>query len=199
MSLFTLRRPRPRGSIRWRSGSAFSRAKRSRGRASTPRKPWQKPSATSATFGTKTPTPSSGASPRSKAHNCTIRRSSIARWLGDPGLKIGAHHRLRHTAKGSERVHMRADPIEDPLRPARLCIGVIRGAERGDENVRHAHLPALCIKYRDRDAGKIDEQLLAGHVRLPHRRRYPPPPFAVKVAEPAVAVTVLIARAVLLP
>src|SRR5215831_3543530 len=43
-----------------------------RGPASTPRRTSQKPFMTSAKPGTKTPTPSSGASARSKAHNCEI-------------------------------------------------------------------------------------------------------------------------------
>ena len=65
----------------------------------------------------------------------------VARRLGDAGLEIVADHRLRHAANRGERIDMRADPIGKPLRPARLRVGVVRGAERGDEDVRRSHLP----------------------------------------------------------
>ena len=45
----------------------------------------------------------------------------------------------------------------------------------------------------------VDEQLLARHVRLPHRDRKPLRPFLVSLAEPAVAAAVRMLRLVFLP
>ncbi|MDP9138345.1 MAG: hypothetical protein M3N38_09220, partial [Pseudomonadota bacterium] len=55
------------------------------------------------------------------------------------------------------------------------------------------------IEHRDGIAGPIDEQLLAGHMRLAHRRRDALPPLPVEIAEPAVAVAVSVLRPILLP
>ena len=44
------------------------------------------------------------------------------------------------------------------------------------------------IEHRDGIAGPIDEQLLAGHMRLAHRRRDALAPVAVPLAEPTVGV-----------
>jgi hypothetical protein len=61
------------------------------------------------------------------------------------------------------------------------------------------HLAGRRVKKVDRRAGIIDEQLLSGHVRLPHRRRQTAFPGAVQFAKPAAAVTVGMGGAVLLP
>ena len=44
------------------------------------------------------------------------------------------------------------------------------------------------FEHRHGVAGPVDEQLLAGHMRLPHRRRDALAPVAVPLAEPAVGV-----------
>ena len=48
-------------------------------------------------------------------------------------------------------------------------------------------------------ASPVDEQLVTRHVRLPHRRREAPSPFAVKLAEAGIAVAVDMRGAMLLP
>ena len=123
----------------------------------------------------------------------------VARRLGDPGLQIVADNRLRHAADRGQGVDMRTDPIGKPFRPARLGVGVVGCAERRDEDVGGT-LRAIClIKHRHRVAGIIDEQLLPGRMRLPHRRRDRFAPFAIEIAEAAVTVAVRLLRAVLLP
>ena len=59
--------------------------------------------------------------------------------------------------------------------------------------------PGRRIEYRHRVAGPVDEQLLAGNMRLPHRRRDALPPVAVALAEPAVGVALGVLGAILLP
>jgi hypothetical protein len=50
------------------------------------------------------------------------------------------------------------------------------------------HLARHRINDGDRVAGPVDEQHVAGHVRLPHDRRQPLAPVAVQFAELRVAV-----------
>ena len=59
--------------------------------------------------------------------------------------------------------------------------------------------PGRRIKHRDGVARPVDEQLLAGKMRLPHRRRDALPPVAVALAEPAVGVALGVLGAILLP
>ena len=71
-----------------------------------------------------------------------------------------------------ERAHMGVDPVGECLRPARVREGEARGAEHGDEDLRHADFPGEPVNDdRDPVARVIDEQPLARRVRLPHRRR----------------------------
>ena len=94
---------------------------------------------------------------------------------------------------------MRADPVGETLRPGRLGVGVVRGAERGDEELRHAGLAGRGVDHLQRHAGVVDEHPLAGDMVLAHGRREAPFPAAVEFAEPAVAVAVGMNGAVLLP
>ena len=72
----------------------------------------------------------------------------VARRLGDAGLEVVAHNRLRHAADRGERVHMRADPVGQRLGPARFGVGVVRRAERRDEDVRAMLLARRGIEHR---------------------------------------------------
>ena len=94
---------------------------------------------------------------------------------------------------------MRADPVGQRLAPARLGVGVVRRAERRDEDVRACSSPVVGSNTGDRVARPVDEQLLAGKMRLPHRRRDALPPVAVALAEPAVGVAFGVLGAILLP
>jgi hypothetical protein len=45
-----------------------------------------------------------------------------------------------HAADGGQRARVDADPIAERLRPGRLDIGEVRGADHRDEDLRLAHL-----------------------------------------------------------
>ena len=117
----------------------------------------------------------------------------------DPGLEIVADDRLRHAAEEGKRVDVSADPVRQPLAPAGLGIGVVRGPQHRDEDLGLAHLPGDRVEHRHGVAGEVHEQLLAGDMGLAHGRRDAAAPFAVEVAEPAVAVAVGMLAAIFLP
>ena len=94
---------------------------------------------------------------------------------------------------------MCADPVRQRLGPARLGVGVVRRAERRDEDVRAMLHASRRIKNRHGVAGPVDEQLLAGNMRLAHRRRDALAPVAVPLAEPTVGVALGVLGAILLP
>jgi hypothetical protein len=72
-------------------------------------------------------------------------------------------------AKG---VHVRGDPVGQPLGPGCLHIGEVRGAHDGDEDLRPPHLAGQPVDdHRYGVAGVIDEQLVAAHMGLAHRDR----------------------------
>src|SRR6185295_4436900 len=81
-----------------------------------------------------------------------------------------------------QRVDMRADPLGQHLAPARLGVSEVRRTERRDEDVHPMLLAGRWIKDRQGVAGPVDEQLLAGKMRLAHRRRDALPPVAVALA-----------------
>ena len=59
------------------------------------------------------------------------------------------------------------------LRPGRLGIGEVRGAEHGDENLRLADFAGRRIGDPDPLARIVHERLVAGDMVLPHHRRQP--------------------------
>jgi hypothetical protein len=90
-------------------------------------------------------------------------------------------------------------PVGQALAPASLGVGVVRSPEHGDEDVRLAHLAGGGVDHRHGVAGEVDEQLLAGDVRLAHGGGDASAPGDVEAAEPAVAVAVRMLGPVLLP
>ena len=117
----------------------------------------------------------------------------------DPGLEIVADERLRHPTQEGERIDMGADPVGQRLAEAGLGEGVVRCPQHRDEDLGGTHLPGEPVEHRHGIAGEVHEQLLAGHVGLPHGRRDAVAPFDVEVAEPAVAVAVGMMAAIFLP
>ena len=89
--------------------------------------------------------------------------------FGDAGLQIVGNHHRRHTAEKCESACVRSDPVGQRLRGRRLGVGVARRAEGCDEQLAGMHLPGRGIDDVNRRARIVDEQLLAGHVRLSHR------------------------------
>jgi hypothetical protein len=68
---------------------------------------------------------------------------------------------------------MRANPIRQLLRPGRLCVSQVRGAEHGDENLRLVDLAGGGIDNPDPLARIIDERLVPGDMMLAHHWRQP--------------------------
>ena len=109
------------------------------------------------------------------------------------------HDEPGHAAEQGEHAPVRADPVRQALRPARLGVGVVGGAEHGDEQLRLAHDAADWIDDRQLLAGVIDEHLVAGDKVLAHGGRQPALELAVEFAEAAVAVSVDMVLSVFLP
>ena len=130
---------------------------------------------------------------------CPVDARLVAARGGDSGLQVVAHDRLRNAADGPQCIDMRSDPIGQPLRPARLCEGVVGGAQHRDEDLDPSLLAGPAVEHRHRVAGEVHEQLVRRPVALAHRRRDGLAPSAVEIAEPTVAVTVSVLAAVLLP
>ena len=86
----------------------------------------------------------------------------VERRLVDPALQIVGNQQPRRAAEKAEHAHMRAGPVRQLLRPGRLGIGEVRGAEHGDENLRLADLARGGVHDADALAGIVDEDLVAG-------------------------------------
>ena len=94
---------------------------------------------------------------------------------------------------------MGADPIRQRLAPARFGVSEVRRPEGCDEDASAPFLTGRRIGHADRVSGPVDEQLLARHMRLPHRRRDALFPPAVALAKPAVGEALGLVAAILLP
>jgi hypothetical protein len=80
----------------------------------------------------------------------------------DGGLRIVRHDEFGHAADRLEGAHMGVNPVGQRLRPGRLGEGEARGAQHGDEDLRHADFAGEPIDNdRNAVAGVIDEQPLA--------------------------------------
>ena len=120
--------------------------------------------------------------------------------LRDPGLQVVGHELAGRAAEEGQHADMGADPVRQRLRPGRFHIGVVRGAEHADEDLRLAHLARGAVDDLERVARIVHEGALAGEVMLAHGRRQAALPAAVELAEPAVPVAVVwMGGAVLLP
>ena len=109
--------------------------------------------------------------------------------LDDGGLGVVRHDELGNAADRLEGAHVSVDPVGQRLRPVRLGEGEARRAQYRDEDLRHADFAGEPVDDdRDAVAGIIDEQPLAGGVRLPHRHRHRLLEGSIKFAESRVAV-----------
>src|SRR3954471_22452118 len=123
----------------------------------------------------------------------------VERRLGDAALEVVRHQQSRHRPVEPEHPDMRANPVRQALRPARLGIGQVRRAEHADEDLRQAHLSGERVDDRHLLAGGIHEGLVPGEMALPHGRRQAPVEFPEQLAESAVAVPLWMNRRVFLP
>jgi hypothetical protein len=87
--------------------------------------------------------------------------------FGKAGAQIVGYYHRRHATEEGERARMRSNPIGRGLCERRLDVGVARRAEGCDEQLTGMRLPGRAIDNVDGRAGIIDEELLAGYVRLP--------------------------------
>ena len=140
------------------------------------------------------------------------RRAVVARHVGvgggrlgfiaagalDRALQIIGHQQCRYRAEEFEGTDVRANPVRQRLREARLRVGVIRGAQHGDEDLGYAQLAAARIDDRHRVAAIVEKQLLAGAVHLTHRAFERLAKLPVVEAELAVAVGATGVRGVIL-
>ena len=123
----------------------------------------------------------------------------IATSGGDAGLEVVADDLARDAAHAGERVDVAADPIRQRLRPARFGVDEVRGAERGNEDLRLPGLAGRPVDHRHGLPGVVHEQPFSRRMRLPHRGRQPDAPGGIEVTEPAVAVPLRLPRPVFLP
>lgn len=118
---------------------------------------------------------------------------------GDAGLQIVAHRLPGHPTEIEKCPNVRGDPVRQALAEAGLGVGVVRGAEHGDEDLRAAHLAAEPVNHLHGVTGIVDEQLLAGDMDLAQGRLEAAGPLLVAFAEPRLAEAVGVCVAILLP
>jgi len=106
---------------------------------------------------------------------------------GDAGLQIVAYRLPGRAAEKAKGPNVRGDPVRQALCEAGLGVGVVRGAEHGDEDLHAAHLAAEPVSHLHGVAGIVDEQLLAGDMNLAQGWLETAGPFPVAFAEPRVA------------
>ena len=120
--------------------------------------------------------------------------------LDDGRLGIVRHEQMRNAADRLEGTDMGVDPVGQRLRPARMRKSEARRAEHGDEDLRLADFAGQPVDDdRNPIAGVIDEQPLAGRVRLPHRRRQLRFKAAIELAKPRIAVAAGIGGDIFIP
>ncbi len=108
----------------------------------------------------------------------------------DAALELIGHDGLGDAAKELERALVARDPVRDLLRARGFGVGVVRGAEHGDEEFDRDHLAGGRVDDRRLLPGVVDEQLGARAMDLAHRQAPAPEPAAVALTELRVAVAV---------
>ncbi|MNS78704.1 hypothetical protein D3C72_1123290 [compost metagenome] len=98
-----------------------------------------------------------------------VQARLVAIGVGDQGARVVRHDHLADPAKVAERLAQRGQPVHLGFPGRGAGIGVVRGPQRCDEDMRPADLAGGRIDHRQRRAGIVDEQLLAGPVLLAHR------------------------------
>ena len=94
---------------------------------------------------------------------------------------------------------MGADPVGEALRPGGFRVGVTAGPEHRDEDSSGTRFAGGRVLNRDRVAGVVNEQLLAGAMLVAEHDVLTFQPVAVQTTISAVAVAVRVLFAVLLP
>jgi hypothetical protein len=137
--------------------------------------------------------------PRGQDHGAVMLRELLVGPLeprliparqGDAALELVTDHGGGDPAKELEGALMARQPIGDLLGAGRLGVGVIGGAEDGDEEFDLGHRPGRGLDEPGLLARVVDEALVAGVVDLAHRPAPAVEPLPVELAELGVAVAV---------
>ena len=120
--------------------------------------------------------------------------------LDDGRLGIIRHQQMWNAADCREGMDMGVDPVGKRLRPARMRKSEARRAEHRDKDLHLVDFAGQPINNdRNPIAGVIDEQTLAGRVRVSHRRRQLRFKAAIELAKPRIAVTAGIGGDIFIP
>jgi hypothetical protein len=117
----------------------------------------------------------------------------------DAALEVVGNQEGGDAAEVFKGADMAADPVGQGLAPGRLAVGVVGGAEHGDEDGGLADFTAHRVDDGHGRPRVVDEQFLARGMGLAQAHRKPPNPLPVVIAETAVAVAVRMLRLVFLP
>ena len=106
----------------------------------------------------------------------------------DTTFELIGHDGRGDAAKELEGALVARDPVRDLLRARGFGVGVVRGAEHGDEEFDRDDLAGGGVDDRRLLPGVVDEQLGARAMDLAHRQTPAPEPAAVALTELRVAV-----------
>ena len=123
----------------------------------------------------------------------------VAAGMADRCLAIVGNKQGRRAAQKLQRTDVRTNPGAQILIPGGFGIGVVAGAQDGNEDGRFLDRPGLGIDDRDGVSRIIDKQFFSGAVLLPQHQIQLAGPLLIQLTEPAVLVTVGIGLLVLLP
>ena len=117
----------------------------------------------------------------------------------DPAFQVVGRKDLGRAAQAFKRAQVRVDPVGDLLGTCRLGVEVMARSQRRHKNLRVKRLAADWVVHRHGHAGVVDEQPLAGRIRLTqaHLDRLGPAPIVFAIL--AVPVPLRIGLAVFLP
>ena len=113
------------------------------------------------------------------------------------GLELVGNDGTWHAAEERDRARVARDPVRELLRVRRFRVRVARRAEHRDEQLHPDDFAGECVDDVRLLARVVDERLVAGDVRLPHREALLAEPLAVPLAERRVAVPVRVLLEVL--
>lgn len=122
----------------------------------------------------------------------------VAAGRGYAAFELVGNHRARDAAEERKRADMARDPVRTLLRARRLCEGVVRRPEHGDEQLHIDTFAGIGVDEVGPLSGVIHKQLLASDMHLPHGETTFPQPTPIKLAELGVAVAGGLALQILL-
>ena len=116
-----------------------------------------------------------------------LDRGVVAARGGHGALELVGDDGASHATDERERAGHARHEVDDLLRARRLRVGEVARAEHRDEQLHLDDLARLRVEDLRPHPRVVDEQLVAGEVHLPHHGRLTLGPFAVPIAERAVA------------